>query len=75
TRPQLYTNHISNNMVIVNSPEVYQYVIADYSGRMIRKGTVTQGASSINISNITNGAYIIQFTNNGNTYVEKFVKQ
>lgn len=75
TRPQLYTNHISNNMVIVNSPEVYQYVIADYSGRMIRKGTVTQGASSINISNITNGSYIIQFTNNGNTYVEKFVKQ
>ena len=75
TRPQLFTNHVRNNTLMINSPEVYQYMIADYSGRVIRKGNITQGASAINIAALANGSYIIQFTNAGNTYVDKFVKQ
>lgn len=75
SRPEMYTNIIRSNTIMVTSPAAYNYSIADLSGRTIARGTVKQGASTINLHNITNGTYIIQFANGTEQYVDKFVKQ
>jgi hypothetical protein len=74
-RPQLFTNMIRTNSLMINSPSNFSYTIADYSGRTIQQGIAIQGATTISINNISNGAYIIRFTNGRDHYVEKFVKQ
>ena len=75
TKPQLFTNIIRNGSIIVNSPAVYNYTITDYSGRALVKGVLTQGAATISTGNITNGSYILVFSNGKDQYVEKFIKQ
>lgn len=74
-KPQLFTNIIRNNNLMVNSPSSFTYIVTDYNGRMIQKGMVTPGASTITLNTISSGGYIIRFTNETTQFVEKFVKQ
>lgn len=75
SKPQLFTNIIRSGAVMLNSPASFTYIINDYSGRILAKGALTQGASSINVSNLAGGSYLIRFTNGQDQYVEKFIKQ
>jgi hypothetical protein len=74
-KPQLFSTVIRSNAIMLNSPSNYNFIVTDFSGRILKKGLVTKGASTVNIDNIKNGTYIIQFTNGQEQYVEKFVKQ
>jgi hypothetical protein len=73
-KPALQSNLVHNNLV-TTSIEKFNYSISDYSGRMMTGGIIAPGTSGINISSITNGAYIIRFSNQTAEFVEKFVKQ
>jgi hypothetical protein len=75
SKPQLFTNIIRNNALMINSPAGYSYIIGDYNGRMVAKGMITQGASTIKINDISSGVYFIHFTNGQTQNVEKFVKE
>ena len=74
-KPQLVGNTISGNNVIVNSPGNYHYQVIDQSGRMLSKGTVEKGYSSLAIGNIHTGIYIIRFTDGEQRWSEKFIKR
>ena len=74
-KPQLLTNVLQANELMVSSSANYSYVITDYTGKMVSKGQVAQGSSSINAGFLTKGFYIIQFKNGGEQYLEKFTKQ
>lgn len=74
-RPQLYTNVIRSGSLMISSPSVFTYTITDYSGRTVAKGTASRGASALPVANITNGSYLIVFSNGQDQYVEKFIKQ
>lgn len=74
-RPQLYSNIIRSGAMMLTSPSAFNYTITDYSGRTVAKGIATKGASAIQVGNITNGAYLIVFSNGQDQYVEKFIKQ
>jgi hypothetical protein len=74
-KPQLYTNIIRSGAIMLNSPSLFNYTIRDYSGRTVAKGVSNQGASSVNVNNLTSGAYLIVFENGQDQYVEKFIKQ
>jgi hypothetical protein len=74
-KPQLYTNIIRSGAIMLNSPSLFNYTIRDYSGRTVAKGISNQGASSVNVNNLTSGAYLIVFENGQDQYVEKFIKQ
>jgi hypothetical protein len=74
-KPQLYTNVISSNALMVSSPSVYTYTITDINGRQMAKGQVTEGSSTINMGNITAGMYLIRFNNGSEQHVEKFSKR
>ena len=74
-KPQLVGNTISGNNVTVNSPANYHYQVIDQSGRMLLKGIVEKGYSSVGLGSIHTGIYIIRFTDGEQQWSEKFIKR
>jgi len=74
-KPQLVGNTISGTSISVNSPANYKYQIIDQSGRMLSKGTVEKGYSSLVLGSINTGIYIIRFTDGEQQWSEKFIKR
>jgi len=74
-KPQLVGNTITGNSLVVNSPNNYQYQIMDHQGRMLSKGIVEKGYTTINASIVTTGIYIIRFTDGEQQWSEKFIKK
>ena len=74
-KPQLVTNSISNDVLIIKSPAGYSYKIADYNGRITAKGILAQGVSSVKTNALSSGIYFIHFTNGHTQSVEKLIKQ
>ena len=74
-RPKLFSTLVTGNSLMVSSPDTYSYVINDFNGRMVAKGQITDGSSTINTNYLSSGTYMIRFVNGNNQYVEKFMKQ
>lgn len=74
-KPKLITNVVASNSLMIISPADYQYTLNDYNGRVITKGQVIKGSSTINTNYLSAGAYMIRFVNGNDQYVEKFLKQ
>jgi hypothetical protein len=74
-RPKLFSTLIKGNSLMVTSPDSYSYVINDYNGRIVAKGQITEGSSTIITNYLSSGTYMIRFTKGENQYVEKFLKQ
>ena len=74
-KPQLVGNTISGNYITVNSPANYHYQVIDQSGRMLLKGIVEKGYSSVGLGSIHTGIYIIRFTDGEQQWSEKFIKR
>ena len=73
-KPQLIGNTISGNYISVNSPATYNYHVMDMSGKILNKGIVSKGFSSIETSNTSSGIYLIRFANGFEQWTEKFIK-
>lgn len=69
------TSTLVQNSVSVNSPSSFMYTIVDYSGRTIVKGKLAQGINTISTSGFSKGLYIIQYSNGGELFAERFMKQ
>ena len=74
-KPELVGNAISGNSLTINSPGNYNYQVFDQSGRMLNRGTVSKGFSSISTGNIAHGIYIIRFSDQDEFWSEKFIKR
>jgi len=74
-KPQLIGNTITGNSLAISSPAIYQYQVIDQSGRMLSKGTVDKGYTTVYTPNITTGVYIIRFTDGVDQWSEKFIKR
>lgn len=74
-RPKLFSTLITRNALMVSSPDTYDYLINDYSGRIVGKGQITDGSSTINTNYLSSGTYLIRFVKGSDQYVEKFMKQ
>ena len=74
-RPKLFSTLIASNALMVSSPESYSYIINDYNGRIVAKGQITDGSSTINTNYLSAGTYMIRFVKGNDQYVEKFMKQ
>jgi len=75
--PYLASTLVQNNMVKVNSPSAgFTYIIMDFAGKRIGSGRLMQGNNTVQTSHMSNGIYLIQYSNNkGSRYVQKFIKQ
>lgn len=74
-KPQLIGNIITGNNLVISSPATYQYQVIDQKGRMLSKGNIEAGYSSINAGMVTTGIYIIRFTDGEQQWSEKFIKR
>ena len=74
-KPQLVGNTITGTNLTVSSPGKYHYQIIDQSGKMLTKGAIEKGYSSISAGNMTTGIYIIRFSDGNVQWSEKFIKR
>ena len=74
-KPQLVGNAITSNSLVINSPGNYHYQVIDQKGRMLSKGKIEKGYTSINAGIVTTGVYIIRFTDGEQQWSEKFIKR
>lgn len=75
SRPQLIGNLVTGSSAGVNSPGTYDYRVIDQSGRIVSKGIISKGFSSISTGIMVQGVYVVTFTNGNEQWTEKFVKQ
>jgi hypothetical protein len=73
--PKLISNLINTGAIEVSSPGIYNYIVYDLNGKTLVQGKLTNGSNMINAGNISNGMYIVRFTNGTEQWMEKFVRQ
>ncbi|MBI1342320.1 MAG: T9SS type A sorting domain-containing protein [Terrimonas sp.] len=73
SKPQLLGNIIHQDLSI-NSPGIYQYFIMDNNGRMVSKGRIEKGYSTIPAQQLVAGIYLIRFAADRQQWTEKFIK-
>jgi len=61
--------------ITVNASAKYKYQLSDINGRTILNGTGLKGINKIDISNQSNGMYIIRLFSNDQSQTERIVKQ
>ncbi len=71
----LLQNVVLSTSATVRSAAGFDYNIYEYSGRLLQKGKAAKGLSTIDLTNIPKGFYILQYSSGGERFVEKFVKQ
>jgi hypothetical protein len=73
-KPVIAGNLVRTGMTII-SPSNFSYVVFDYNGRTILKGNIIPGNNHINTAALSNGMYLVRFSNEQENYTEKFMKQ
>ena len=73
----LYPNPESNELTIQlnEASEKYFFEIYNSLGQKLMNGTFFGNTQKINISNLTNGIYILVLSNNKKQYSQKFIKE
>jgi hypothetical protein len=74
-RPKLLSNSISSNIVSVNSPANYDYIIVDLNGKTICRGQLINGINNITVNNMITGMYILRFAGNNQQWTDKLLRQ
>ena len=75
TKPQLVGNIVASQSLNISSPARYDYQLIDQNGKMIAKGAVDKGYSTIYTPVIPPGIYIIRFNDELEQWSEKFIKR
>ncbi len=74
-RPQLTGTIIHSSSIAINSPGDYKYMIMDMNGKIINKGKLANGLNTINLGGISNGIYLIRFSDGEQQWTDKFIRQ
>jgi len=74
-KPKLVNSLVTNGVISVTSPAIYDYALFDLSGKIMNRGKLSNGLTAINASGFINGTYIIRFNDSKQQWTEKLVKQ
>jgi hypothetical protein len=74
-KPKLVNSLVTNGVITVTSPAIFDYSLFDLNGKVLNKGKLANGMNSINTNGMINGVYVIRFTDGGQQWSEKLVKQ
>lgn len=72
-RPELATNTVRTALT-VNSPAAFDYLVTDYSGRLLSRGRLVEGRNTVPTQMLNSGMYLISFNNGREQYTERFIK-
>ena len=73
--PVLLGNPVISNQVRISSPGTFDYMIYDLSGKVINKGRLNAGLNNLKTSIDAPGMYVIRFSNGGEYWSEKIMRQ
>jgi hypothetical protein len=74
-KPKLLNSLVTNGVMSVTSPAVFDYAVFDLNGKVINKGKLENGMNTITINRMISGMYLIRYTNGDQQWTEKLVKQ
>jgi hypothetical protein len=74
-KPKLVNSLVTNDIITVTSPAVFDYSLFDLSGKVLNKGKLENGMNTINANGMISGMYLIRFTDGNQQWTEKLVKQ
>jgi hypothetical protein len=74
-RPKLVNSLVTNGIIIVTSPSTFDYTLIDLNGGILSKGKLSNGTNTISATGFINGMYLIRFSDGGQQWTEKLVKQ
>jgi len=74
-KPKLLNNLVTNGVITVTSPAIFDYSVYDLNGKVLNKGKLADGMNSITTNGMINGVYVIRFTDGAQQWTEKLVKQ
>ncbi len=74
SKPVLEGNAVTGNLVI-NSPAPAAYSIYDTGGKLVSKGKISSGRTTLSVAHITSGIYVIRFDNGNDQNTGRFLKQ
>ena len=74
-KPKLLNSLVTNGIINVSSPSIFDYSLLDLSGKVLSKGKVENGMNTIDANGMIAGMYLIRFTDGDQQWTEKLVKQ
>ncbi len=74
-RPKILSNLINSNLITVNSPGNYNYIILDMNSKVTHRGQLTAGLNNISADRMAGGMYMIQYSNGDEQWTDKFIRQ
>jgi hypothetical protein len=74
-KPKVLNTLVTNGVISVSSPSIFDYSLLDLAGKVLSKGKLENGMNSVNASGMIPGMYLIRFTDGDQQYTEKLVKQ
>jgi len=74
-KPKVLNTLVTNGVIIVSSPSVFDYSLLDLAGQVLAKGKVENGMNTISANGMITGMYLIRFMDGDQQYTEKLVKQ
>jgi len=74
-KPKVLNTLVTNGVITVSSPSLFDYALLDLAGKVLSKGKVEDGMNSISTNGIIPGMYLIRFADGNQQYTEKLVKQ
>jgi hypothetical protein len=74
-KPKLVNSLVTNGVISITSPAVFDYAIFDMSGHILKKGKLSNGMNTISAASMIDGMYLIRFYDKNDQWTEKLVKQ
>lgn len=74
-RPQLISNLVMGNSLMISSPGNFDYTIFDINGKVAGAGKLTNGVNNITASFAAGGMYMIRYTNGHEQWTDKLIRQ
>jgi hypothetical protein len=73
-QPRLLGTLLTGDVIAVNSPGLFDYVVYDINGKMLLRGQLRSGLNNLPAANLGSGMYMIRFTQGGNQWTEKLIR-
>lgn len=74
-RPKLASTLITGSSFNITSTEPFQYRVTDMGGKVIVRGNGQHGTTTVQAGQLSAGMYLVQFSWDGGTFVEKLLKK
>lgn len=65
----------TTGIITISADKVYAITVCDLAGRTILRKSMTSAKQELDLSDINNGIYLLQFSNGQESFAKKFMKQ